>query len=282
MGVNSCKMRRAHRWTVLVILGIFCIGSSVDSSAPEGIEDDNEGLDPEELEYLAGLSEQEIHEEVLIMEDELMKQGYTLEEIYDNDPELLANKSLVDLDDEEVEDELMKQGYNLEEIYDNDPELLGIENLEDLDDLAELDLEEDLEAGDMVNGDSLDILNAVEGEPEPTVSRLAREAAKKKRKKKNGKKVKKTKKGKRKGAKKGKKNGAKRGKRKGTKKRKNKKSKNGKKNRGSKKKINKFKKKKKGKKFKKTKKTKKGKKDKNINKKKKWRKQTKIKNLLIF
>ena len=71
------------------------------------------------------------------------------------------------------------QGYNLEEIYDNDPELLGIENLDDLDDLAELDLEEDLEAGDMVNGDSLDILNAVEGEPEPTVSRLAREAAKK-------------------------------------------------------------------------------------------------------
>merc|ERR1712179_531952 len=187
---NSCKMRRAHRWTVLVILGIFCIGSSVDSSAPEGIEDDNEGLDPEELEYLAGLSEQEIHEGVLIMEDELMKQGYTLEEIYDNDPELL-----------------------------------GIENLEDLDDLAELDPEEDLEAGDMVNGDSLNILNAVEGEPEPTVSRLAREAAKKKRKKKNGKKVKKTKKGKRKGAKKGKKNGAKRGKRKGTKKRKNKKSK---------------------------------------------------------
>merc|ERR1711922_60533 len=249
MGVNSCKMRRAHRWTVLVILGIFCIGSSVDSSAPEGIEDDNEGLDPEELEYLAGLSEQEIHEEVLIMEDELMKQGYTLEEIYDNDPELLANRSLVDLDDEEVEDELMNQGYNLEEIYDNDPELLGIENLNDLDDLAELDLEEDLEAGDMVNGDSLDILNAVEGEPEPTVSRLAREAAKKKRKKKNGKKVKKTKKGKRKGAKKGKKNGAKKGKRKGTKKRKNKKSKNGKKNRGSKKKINKFKKKKKGRKF---------------------------------
>ena len=36
-------------------------------------------------------------------------QGYTLEEIYDNDPELLANKSLVDLDDEEVEDELMNQ-----------------------------------------------------------------------------------------------------------------------------------------------------------------------------
>merc|ERR1712179_619992 len=230
---NSCKMRRAHRWTVLVILGIFCIGSSVDSSAPEGIEDDNEGLDPEELEYLAGLSEQEIHEEVLIMEDELMKQGYTLEEIYDNEPELLANKNLVDLDDEEVEDELMNQGNTLEEIYDNDPELLGIENLEDLDDLAELDPEEDLEAGDMVNGDSLDILNAVEGEPEPTVSRLAREAAKK-----NGKKVKKTKKRKRKGAKKGKKNGAKRGKRKGTKKRKMKKSKNGKKNRGSKKKIN--------------------------------------------
>merc|ERR1712200_255453 len=110
-----------------------------------------------------------------------------------------------------MEDELMKQGYTLEEIYDNDPELLGIENLDDLDDLAELDLEEDLEAGDMVNGDSLDILNEVEGEPEPTVSRLAREAAIKKRKKKNGKKVKKTKKGKRKGAKKGKKNGAKRG-----------------------------------------------------------------------
>merc|ERR1712200_79558 len=102
----------------------------------------------------------------------------TLEEIYDNDPELLANKSIVDLDDEEVEDELLQQGNTLEEIYDNDPELLGIENLDDLDDLAELDLEEDLEAGDMVNGDPLDIVNAVEGEPEPTVSRLAREAVK--------------------------------------------------------------------------------------------------------